>query len=77
MPCDWCNGHEWLLDECEEGVGFTYKPCPKCLWSHRPLPPIPAPVDALAFLSDNKRIELGEEAAWRQYAKEEQTWNAH
>ena len=68
MTCDWCNGHEWLLDEYEEGVGFAYKPCPKCLWSHRALPPIPAPVDALVFLSDTKRIALGEDAAWRQYA---------
>jgi len=67
MTCDWCNGHEWLLDEYEEGVGFVEVACWKCNWPHRPPDPIPAPVDALAFVSDSKRIVLGEKEAWAQH----------
>ena len=70
MHCDWCDGTRWVVFDEEQEVGFIYGPCPKCSWSHRALPPIPAPVDALAFVSDCKRIALGEDAAWRQYAEE-------
>jgi len=68
MTCDWCDGRTWLLDEYEPGVGFTYKPCPKCSWPHRVLSPIPAPVDGLEFgVSDTARIRLGEEHEWAQH----------
>ena len=71
MPCDWCDGIRWVLLDDEHG--FVYAPCPKCNWLPWAAPPIPAPVDALAFVSDSKRIALGEDAAWRQYAEEQQT----
>lgn len=67
MPCDWCDDNRWVLLEHEDGVGFVYGPCPKCSWLPRALPPIPAPVDALAFISDSKRIALGEEREWQMH----------
>lgn len=70
MGCDWCDDTRWRLLDHESGVGFVYAPCPKCSWLPRTLPPILAPVDALAFISDSKRITLGEEEAWRQHAEE-------
>ena len=73
MGCAICDDTHWVLLDHEEGVGFVYGPCPKCSWPHRASPPIPAPVDALAFVSNNKRIELGADAAWRQHAEEGQT----
>ena len=65
MPCDICDDYEWVLLDDEHG--FVYGPCPKCSWLPRALAPIPAPVDVLAFLSDSKRIQLGEDAAWWRY----------
>lgn len=73
MLCDWCDDTRWVLLDHENGVGFAYAPCPKCSWPHRAQLPIPAPVDALLFMSDSKRIALGEDAAWRQYEEERQT----
>ena len=64
--CDSCDDSRWVLLDDEHG--FVYAPCPKCNYPPRPLPPIPAPVDALAFISDSRRIALGEDEAWRQYA---------
>ena len=69
MPCNWCDDTHWImLDYEKESHGFVYAPCPKCCYSPRAQAPIPAPVDALAFVSDSKRIALGEDEAWRQYA---------
>lgn len=66
MGCNWCDNTGWeLLDE-EEGVGFVYGNCRKCCWP-RWLEPIPAPVDALAFVSERKRIMLGEEREWQMH----------
>ena len=65
MPCDICDDIRWLLLDEEEGVGFVYGPCPKCSWLPRAQSSIPAPVDALAFVSDTKRIALGEEHEWQ------------
>jgi len=70
MPCDICDDTRWVLLDYEEGGGFTYTPCPKCCYPHRAQLPIPSPVDALAFVSDRRRIALGEDEAWRQYAEE-------
>lgn len=69
MGCDWCDDTSWVLLEHEEGVGFAYAPCSKCCYPHRTQPPIPAPVDALAFMSNTKRIALGEDEAWWQHAE--------
>ena len=67
MPCDWCDDTRWLLLEHEPGVGFVYAPCPKCCWPHRAQAPIPAPVDALAFVSNSKRSALGEDHDWQMH----------
>jgi len=64
--CDICDDTHWVLLDDEHG--FVYAPCPKCCYPHRVQAPIPAPVDALAFVSDSKRTALGEDEAWRQYA---------
>ena len=69
MRCDLCEDNRWVLLEHEEGVGFVYGPCPKCSWLPRAQSSIPAPVDALAFVSHSKRIALGEDEAWRQHAE--------
>ena len=71
MSCQLCGGDEWITEYEEEVGGFVDIPCPECQWPRRPSAPIPAPVDALAFVSDSKRIALGEDEAWRQYAEEE------
>lgn len=68
MGCDLCDGTRWVLLDEQREVGFVYAPCPKCCYLRRALPPIPAPVDALAFVSDSKRIALGEDEAWRLHA---------
>lgn len=74
VQCDWCGNTGWIvLDYEEEDGGFAYGNCPKCRWVARLQPPIPAPMDALAFVSDKKRIALGEDEAWRQYAERQQT----
>ena len=67
MGCDWCGNTRWLLLDEEEGVGFIYAPCPKCSYPHRAQLSIPAPVDVLAFVSDRKRIVLGEEHDWQMH----------
>ena len=70
MGCDWCDDTRWVVLEYEkESHGFVYGPCPKCCYPPRAQSPIPAPVDALAFISDTKRIALGEDEAWRRYAE--------
>ena len=74
MPCDICHDTGWVVLEYEEeSNGFVYGNCPKCCWVARPLPPIPAPVDALVFYSDSERIALGQDEAWRQHTEEHQT----
>lgn len=65
MPCELCGGPGWLPSEYERGVGWVDVRCPQCNWWPRALPPIPAPVDVLAFVSDSKRIVLGEEHEWQ------------
>ena len=67
MHCDWCDGTRWALLDEEQEVGFIYGPCPKCSWLPRAQPPIPAPVGSLKFVSNRRRIRLGEDAAWRQH----------
>lgn len=67
MGCEICDGLGWLPSVHERGVGWVDVRCPKCNYSHRALPPIPAPVDALILLSDKKRIQLGEEHEWAQH----------
>jgi len=69
MPCEICDDTRWILLDDEHE--FVYAPCSKCSWLLRALAPIPAPVDALAFLSDSKRITLGEDEAWRRYDQNE------
>lgn len=69
LVCDLCAGIGWLPSEHEKGVGWVDVRCPKCNWWPWVQSPIPAPVDALAFVSDRKRIALGEDEAWRQHAK--------
>ena len=67
MTCDWCDGTRWALLDEEQEIGFIYGPCSKCSWLPRAQPAIPAPIDALVFLSDSVRIRLGEDRAWRQH----------
>ena len=68
--CDICDDTRWVLLDDEHG--FVYGPCPKCCYAPRAQASIPAPVDALAFVSHSKRIALGEDEAWRQHGEKQQ-----
>ena len=68
MGCYRCHFTGYVLEYDKTcGPGYVEAPCLACNWPCKVLPPIPAPVDALAFLSDSKRIALGEDEAWREY----------
>ena len=67
IGCDVCDDNRWMLLDEEEEIGFIYGPCPKCCWLPRAPASLPAPVDALVFVSDSKRIRLGVEYEWAQH----------
>lgn len=68
MGCYRCHFTGYILEYDETcGPGYVESPCLICNWPARARPPIPAPVDVLAFVSNSKRIVLGEDAAWWQH----------